>query len=82
MQIDHVTGNGTGVQIPSPRFLGCEPVGLVSRGTASVRFIFGSPFTSKNVICGSCLVTLPPTVNKTQKWLAYTAVIAACPAPH
>jgi len=37
---------------------------LVSRRT-SVRFHFGSPFSSKFVICGHCLVTLPLIANET-----------------
>ena len=49
---------------------GSEPVwpsgkalGLVSGGT-SVRIRFGSPFSSKVVVCGHCLVTLSSTVMK------------------
>ena len=44
-------------------------VGLVSRRT-SVRIRFGSPFSSKVVLCGHCLVTLSLTVNETLKWLS------------
>ena len=36
---------------------------LVNRGT-SVRIRFGSPFSSKVVVCGHCLVTLSITVTK------------------
>ena len=36
---------------------------LVSRGT-SVRICFGSPFTSKAVVSGHCLVTLSFTIMK------------------
>jgi len=36
---------------------------LVSRGT-SVRFCFGTPFSSKVVVCGRCLVTLSLTITK------------------
>ena len=39
---------------------------LVSRGT-SVRIRFGSPFSSKVVVCGHCLVTLSLTINETLK---------------
>ena len=38
-------------------------VRLVSRRT-SVRFCFGSPFSSKIVVCGHCLVTLSLTIMK------------------
>ena len=41
-------------------------VRLVSRGT-SVRIRFGSPFTSKVVVCGHSLVTLSLTINETLK---------------
>ena len=40
-----------------------EPVWLVSRGT-SVRIRFGSPFSSKVVVCGHCRVTLSITIMK------------------
>ena len=50
--------------------IACEPawpsskalVRLVSRGI-SVRFRFGSPFSSRIVIYGHCLVTLSFTIN-------------------
>ena len=42
---------------------------LVSRGT-SVRIRFGSPFSSKVVVCGHCLVTLSLTINEILKWLS------------
>ena len=38
-------------------------VRLVSRGT-SVQIRFGSPFSSKFVVCGHCLVTLSLTIMK------------------
>ena len=41
---------------------------LVSRGT-SVGNLFGSPFSSKAVVCGHCPVTLSVTINETLKWL-------------
>ena len=40
-----------------------------SRGT-SVRIRFGSPFSSKVVVWGHCLVTLSLTINETSKWLS------------
>ena len=36
----------------------------LSRGT-SIRICFGSPFSSKSVVCGHCLVTLSLTINET-----------------
>ena len=42
-------------------------VRLVSRGTL-VRTCFSSPFSSKIVVCGHCLVTLSLTINETLKW--------------
>ena len=39
------------------------------RGT-SVRIRFGSPFSSKVVVCGYFLVTLSLTINETLKWLS------------
>ena len=60
----------------------CEPVWpsgkalarLVSRGT-SVRIRFGSPFSSKAVVCGHCLVTLFLTMNETLKWLSSPPIL-------
>ena len=49
--------------------LAVRRVRLVSRGT-SVRIRFGSPFSSKVVVCGHCLVTLSLTINETLKWLS------------
>ena len=37
--------------------------------TDFVRIRFGSPFSSKVVVCGHCLVTLSLTINETLKWL-------------
>ena len=42
---------------------------ISSRGTL-VRICFRSPFTSKVVVCGCCLVTLSLTIMKTLKWLS------------
>ena len=36
----------------------------------SVRFRFGSPFSSKLVVCGHCLLTLSLTIDETLKWLS------------
>ena len=43
----------------------CEPVW--PSGKASVRIRFGSPFSSKVVVCGHCLVTLSLTIYETLK---------------
>ena len=42
-------------------------VRLVS-GRTSVRYRFGSHFSSKVVVCGHCLVILSLTMNETLKW--------------
>ena len=47
---------------------------LVSRVT-SVRIRFGSPFSSKVVVCGQCLVTLSLTINETLKWLSLLLIL-------
>ena len=59
----------------------CEPVWpsgkafrLVNRGT-SVRIHFGSPFSSKVVVCGHCLVPLSLTINETLKWLSSLPIL-------
>ena len=49
-------------------------VRLVSRGT-SVRIRFGSPFSSKVVVCGHCLVTLSLTINEILKWLSSLPIL-------
>ena len=49
-------------------------VRLVSKGT-SVRIRFGSPFSSKIVVCGQCLVTLSITTNETFKWLSSLPIL-------
>ena len=43
--------------------------------TESVRIRFGSPFSSKIVVCGHCLVTLSLTVNETLKWLSSLPIL-------
>ena len=49
-------------------------VRLVRRGT-SVQISFGSPFSSKVVVCGHCLVTLSLTINETLKWLSSLPIL-------
>ena len=46
-----------------------KAVRLVS-GRTSVRIRFGSPFSSKVVVCGHCLVTLFLTFNEVLKWFS------------
>ena len=46
----------------------------VSWGT-SVRIRFGSPFSSKVVVCGHCLMTLSLTINETLKWLSSLPIL-------
>ena len=36
---------------------------------------FGSPFFSKVVVCGHCLVTLSLTINETLKWLSSLPIL-------
>ena len=47
---------------------------LICRRT-SVLFHFGSPFSSKVVVCGYCLVTLSLTINETLKWLSSLPIL-------
>ena len=49
-------------------------VRLVSRGT-SVRIRFDSPFSSKIVVCGHCLVPLSLTINEILKWLSSLPIL-------
>ena len=49
-------------------------VRLVS-GRTSVRFRFGSPLSSKVVVCGHCLATLSLTINETLKWLSSLPIL-------
>ena len=44
-------------------------------GRTSVRYRFGSPFSSKVVVCGHCLVTLSLTTNETLKWLSSLPIL-------
>ena len=44
-------------------------------GLAAVRYRFGSPFFSKVVVCGHCLVTLSLTINETLKWLSSLPIL-------
>ena len=41
----------------------------------SVRIRFGSPFSSKIVVCGHCLVILSLTINETLKWLSSLPIL-------
>ena len=43
--------------------------GRLVSGRTSVRYRFGSPLSSKVVVCGHGLVTLSLTINETLKWL-------------
>ena len=55
--------------------LTCRPLlRLVNRGTP-VRIRFGSPFSSKVVVCGNCLATLSLTINETLKWLSSLPIL-------
>ena len=47
---------------------------LVSKGN-SVRIRFGSPLSSKVVVCRHCLVTLSLTINETLKWLSSLPIV-------
>ena len=47
---------------------------LVSRRTL-VQIHIGSPFSSKVMACGHCLVTLPLTINETLKWLSSLPIL-------
>ena len=42
---------------------------------ALVRICFGSPFSSKVVVCGHCLVTLSLTINETLKWFSLLPIL-------
>ena len=55
-------------------YVSAQRVRLVSRGT-SVRIRFGSPFSSKFVVCGHCLATLSLTVNETLKRLSSQSIL-------
>ena len=49
--------------------------GRLVSGRTSVRCRFGSPFSSKVVVCGHGLVTLSLTVNETLKWLSSLPIL-------
>ena len=51
------------------------PSGKLVSGRTSVRYRFGSPFSSKVVVCGHVLVTLSLTVNETLKWLSSLPIL-------
>ena len=44
-------------------------------GRTSVRYRFGSPFSSKVVVCGHGFVTLPLTINETLKWFSSLPIL-------
>ena len=56
-------------------------LGLVVRRSAGKRKDagltprFGSPLSSKIVICGHCFATLPSTINETVKWLTSLPIL-------
>ncbi len=49
--------------------------GLAVSGRTWVRYRFGSPFSSKVVVFGNCLVTLSPTINETLKWFSSLPIL-------
>ena len=57
---------GTGIEA------GC---GRLVSGRTSVQYRFGSPFSSKVVVCGHGLVTLSLTINETLKWLSSLPIL-------
>ena len=50
-------------------------VGPAVRRWAGKRKDLGSPFSSKAVVCGHCLVTLSLTTNETLKWLSSLPIL-------
>ena len=55
---------------PSGKALGSEAEGHQFESAH-----FGSPFSSKVVVCGHCLVTLSLTINETLKWLSSLSIL-------
>ena len=53
------------------------PSGKAVSGRTSVRYRFGSPFSSKVVVCGHGLVTLSLTINETLKMALIAAHVNA-----
>ena len=72
------TNASLSVRLRSLKYLPTERenrwAGLASRRT-SVRFRFGSPFSSKVVVCGHCLVTLSLTINEILIWLSSLPIV-------
>ena len=64
-----------GLSVLVSRFgIAVSVVRLVSRGIL-LQIRFGSPFSSKVVVCGHCLVTLSLTINETLKWLSSLPIL-------
>ena len=61
---------------PVPNVTNPEGGRLVNTGT-KIRFCFSSPFSSKVVVCGHCLVTLSLTVKETFKWISSLPIFNA-----
>ena len=53
----------------------CEPVWPSGTRGTSVQICFSSPFSSKVVVCGHCLVTLSLTINEMFKWLSSLPIL-------
>ena len=51
------------------------PGGRLVSGRTSVRYRFGSPFSSKVVVCGHGHVTLSLTINKTLRRLSSLPIL-------
>ena len=49
--------------------------GRLVSGRTSVGYRFGSPFSSKVVVCEHGLVTLSLTINETLKWLSSLPIL-------
>ena len=49
--------------------------GRLVSGRTSVRYRFGSPFSSKVMVCGHGLVTLSLTINETSNWLSSLPIL-------
>ena len=62
------------VSVCEPAWPSGKALRLVSRRT-SVRFGFGSPLSSKVVVCGHCLVTLSLTIHQTSKWISSLRIL-------
>ena len=67
-----VRESGVRVLLPVSQF--GLAIALISR-RSSVRICFGSPFSSKVVVCGHRLVTMYLTINKTIKGLSSLPIL-------